>query len=126
MPQRSEWPPMENPPDPPASHTSPRPDEPLQDRLDSWKEIAGFLQRDVRTVQRWEKQTGLPVHRHADSHLRTAYAYRSELEAWWRTYRTNAEAVGAGADVGADRRGWRRDSRIAGASVLALSAVIVL
>ena len=117
---------MENPPDPPASHTSPRPDEPLQDRLDSWKEIAGFLQRDVRTVQRWEKQTGLPVHRHADSHLRTAYAYRSELEAWWRTYRTNAEAVGAGADVVADRGGWRRDPRIAGASVLALSAVIVL
>jgi tetratricopeptide (TPR) repeat protein len=54
------------------------------DRLDSWKEIAGFLRRDVRTVQRWEKQAGLPVHRHAESRLRTAYAYRSELEAWWR------------------------------------------
>ena len=60
------------------------PDPPAGDRLDSWKEIAAFLQRDVRTVQRWEKHAGLPVHRHAEARLRTAFAYRSELEAWWR------------------------------------------
>jgi hypothetical protein len=60
------------------------PDSPAGDRLDSWKEIAAFLQRDVRTVQRWEKHAGLPVHRHAEARLRTAFAYRSELEAWWR------------------------------------------
>jgi hypothetical protein len=60
-------------------------DSPAGDRLDSWKEIAAFLQRDVRTVQRWEKHAGLPVHRHAETRLRTAFAYRSELEAWWRT-----------------------------------------
>ena len=34
-------------------------------RLDSWKEIAGYLGREVRTVQGWEKNEGLPVHRHA-------------------------------------------------------------
>ena len=33
--------------------------------LDSWKEIAAYLRRDIRTVQRWEKQEGLPVHRPA-------------------------------------------------------------
>ena len=33
-------------------------------RLDSWKEIAAHLKRDIRTVQRWEKLEGLPVHRH--------------------------------------------------------------
>lgn len=54
------------------------------DRLDSWKEIATFLKRDVRTVQRWEKQAGLPVHRHSGGRLRAAYAFRSELDAWWR------------------------------------------
>ena len=59
------------------------------DRLDSWKEIAAFLQRDVRTVQRWEKQAGLPVYRHAESRLRTAYAYRSELDRWWRGQRSD-------------------------------------
>jgi tetratricopeptide (TPR) repeat protein len=60
------------------------------DRLDSWKEIAAFLKRDVRTVQRWEKRAGLPVYRHHSSKLRTAYAYRSELDRWWRQ---NREAV---------------------------------
>jgi hypothetical protein len=35
-----------------------------EDRLDSWKEIAAYLKRDVRTVQRWEKREEMPVHRH--------------------------------------------------------------
>ena len=38
--------------------------KPLEDRLDSWKEIANYLNRDVTTVQRWEKREGMPVHRH--------------------------------------------------------------
>jgi hypothetical protein len=36
----------------------------LEERLDSWKEIAAYLNRDVTTVQRWEKREGMPVHRH--------------------------------------------------------------
>jgi len=32
-------------------------------RLESWKEIALYLGRDVTTVRRWEKREGLPVHR---------------------------------------------------------------
>jgi TolB-like protein/Tfp pilus assembly protein PilF len=55
------------------------------DRLDSWKEIAGFMNRDVRTVQRWEKSEGLPVHRHLHEKAGSVYAYRAELEAWWRS-----------------------------------------
>ncbi len=35
-----------------------------EDRLDSWKEIAAYLNRDVTTVQRWEKREGMPVCRH--------------------------------------------------------------
>lgn len=34
-----------------------------EELLDSWKEIATYLDKAVRTVQRWEKQEGLPVHR---------------------------------------------------------------
>ncbi len=30
------------------------------DRLASWKEIAAYLERDVTTVQRWEKREGMP------------------------------------------------------------------
>jgi tetratricopeptide (TPR) repeat protein len=52
------------------------------DRLDSWKEIAKYLKREVRTVQMWEKKEGLPVHRHFHNHLGTVFAFRSEIEAW--------------------------------------------
>src|SRR5262249_9001143 len=53
-----------------------------KEKLDSWKEIAAYLGREVRTVQRWEKQEALPVHRHHHYKLGSVYAYRSELEAW--------------------------------------------
>ena len=33
------------------------------DRLDSWKEVAAYLKRDVTTAQRWERREGLPIHR---------------------------------------------------------------
>ena len=54
------------------------------DRLDSWKDIAAFLHRDVSTVQRWEKREGMPVHRHVHEKLGTVYAFRSEIDAWSR------------------------------------------
>jgi len=53
------------------------------DRLDSWKEIASFLRRDVRTVQRWEKKEGLPVYRHQHEKLGSVYAYPAELSQWF-------------------------------------------
>jgi Tol biopolymer transport system component len=52
-------------------------------RLDSWKEIAAYLQRDVTTVQRWEKREGMPVHRHQHDRIGSVYAFRHELDAWW-------------------------------------------
>jgi tetratricopeptide (TPR) repeat protein len=51
-------------------------------RLDSWKAIATYLQRDVRTVQRWHQRGGLPVHRHADPQQRGVFAFEDELAAW--------------------------------------------
>src|SRR5258708_22711212 len=54
------------------------------DRLDSWKEIASYLRREVRTVQLWEKKEGLPVHRHFHKHLGSVYALRSEIDCWKR------------------------------------------
>jgi TolB-like protein/thioredoxin-like negative regulator of GroEL len=52
------------------------------DRLDSWKEIARYLNRSVRTVRRWERQEGLPVHRHMHRSLASVFAVRSEIDAW--------------------------------------------
>src|ERR1700676_479957 len=51
-------------------------------RLESWKEIAGYLARDVTTVRRWEKREGLPVRRQHHSRLGSVYAYTLELDAW--------------------------------------------
>ncbi len=50
--------------------------------LESWKEIAVYLQRDVSTVRRWEKEEGLPVHRHKHSKGSSVYAIPSELDDW--------------------------------------------
>src|SRR5687767_936306 len=52
------------------------------DRLESWKEIAAYLKRDVATVRRWEKREGLPVHRHQHQTLGSVYAFTPELDAW--------------------------------------------
>jgi Tol biopolymer transport system component len=65
------------------------------ERLDSWKEIAAYLKRDIRTVQRWEKQEGLPVHRHLHDERGTAYAYAGEIDEWLqnRSRRDNQAAT---------------------------------
>src|SRR5262245_39670559 len=51
-------------------------------RLDSWKEIAVYLRRDVTTVQRWERREGMPVHRHQHDKMGSVFAYAAELDAW--------------------------------------------
>ena len=51
-------------------------------RLDSWKEIADYLRRGLTTVQRWERQEGLPVHRHVHSLGTSVFAYAGDLERW--------------------------------------------
>ena len=61
---------------------TPPSERPGEDRLDSWKEIAAYLDRDVTTVQRWEKREGMPVHRHQHGRIGSVYAFRSELDAW--------------------------------------------
>jgi TolB-like protein len=54
------------------------------ERLESWKKIAAYLRRDVRTVQRWEEAAGLPVHRLSRGQRPIPYAYKKELDAWWK------------------------------------------
>ena len=68
-------------------------------RLDSWKEIAAYLKRDVTTVQRWERREGMPVHRHLHDKRGSVYASRAELDAWARS-RHLPEAQGNETDTG--------------------------
>ena len=50
--------------------------------MDSWKEVAAYLNRDPRTVRRWEHQEGLPVHRHLHGKKGSVYAFAHEIDAW--------------------------------------------
>jgi predicted DNA-binding transcriptional regulator AlpA len=56
--------------------------DPERDCLDSWKEIAVYLGREVRTAQRWEKREGLPVHRHIHTKASSVWAFKHEIDAW--------------------------------------------
>lgn len=60
------------------------------DRLETWGEIAGYLGREIRTVQRWEKTMGLPVRRLAagPDKLSRVFALKHEVDAWWREHET--------------------------------------
>jgi hypothetical protein len=58
--------------------------------LQSWKEIAQYIGRGVRTVQRWEAMYGLPVHRPSGRSRSAVFALQSEVDIW---------LMGAGRDV---------------------------
>lgn len=63
---------------PQRNHSAFATEKPLQ----SWKEIATYLERGERTARRWEKDAGLPVRRHGEGKGSSVYAYPSELDAW--------------------------------------------
>lgn len=69
-------------------------------RLESWKAIGAHLGRTVRTVQRWERDEGLPVHRLEHHKLASIYAYVDELDAWWIS-RSDASRLEDAAGLGA-------------------------
>ena len=50
--------------------------------LSTWKEIAQYLGRGVRTVQRWEERLGLPVRRFDGKPRSAVMAIADELDAW--------------------------------------------
>ncbi len=68
-----------------SARDTPPSERPPDARLDSWKEIATYLGRDITTVQRWEKREGMPVHRHLHDKRGSVYASRAELDAWARS-----------------------------------------
>ena len=62
-------------------------DSPPGRRLDTWKEVAAYLKRDVSTVRRWEAREGLPVHRLTHASRDSILAYTHELDAWQQSRR---------------------------------------
>ena len=104
--------------------TSPRP--PREGHLDSWKKIAAHFRRDVRTVQRWERREGMPVHRHRHDKQGSVYAVGAELDAWWASRRAilaaepEGERPGTTSPLPAARVPLSRGVWLAAASVAAL------
>lgn len=56
----------------------------MQAVLGSWKEIANYLGKGVRTVQRWERYSGLPIHRPSGTSKGVVIAFPDELDKWAR------------------------------------------
>src|SRR5947209_20255625 len=50
--------------------------------LNSWKEVATYMGRGVRTVQRWEQELGLPVRRPRGKSRSAVIALKAELDQW--------------------------------------------
>lgn len=73
-------------------------------RFDSWKEIAAYFGRDVRTVRRWEKNEALPVHRHLHRSRGSVYAFQHELDDWHA--RRSMPVNSAPAPLGLPRRAF--------------------
>jgi Tol biopolymer transport system component len=121
----------------PGAPPSERP--PGEDRLDSWKEIAAYLDRDVTTVQRWEKREGMPVHRHLHDRMGSVYASRAELDEWVQSRnppptqengnKSASPALPAlpGSAIATARAGWKYALLLAAAGVaLAIAASLWL
>ncbi len=60
-------------------------------RLDSWKAVAVYLNREINTVQRWERNEGLPIHRHVHGKGGSIYAYSDEIDEWRQRRSVGAE-----------------------------------
>ena len=85
--------------------------------LQSWKEIAAFLDRDERTARRWEEDENLPIRRHRTGRRSSVYAYPSEIDAW-RAVRKPRTDIDTAAPV------WKRfGPRLAIAATVLIAAL---
>ena len=71
---------------------------PSEEILDSWKAIAHYLNRDTRTLQRWESTKSLPVHRMPGGDRPGVYAIKSELDSWRRSRDIHVAGPGSGVE----------------------------
>jgi hypothetical protein len=61
--------------------------------LQSWKEIAAYLGRGVRTVQRYENEFGLPVRRFDAKGKSAVMALKEDIDRWLRTTSIGPEST---------------------------------
>lgn len=90
--------------------------------LDSWKDIADYLNRDIRTCRRYERDLSLPVHRLEPTSKARVFAYTDEIDIWRDKKLLQVESRSSSA-AGAQqtRRGWRQWGWWAAGTVMILS-----
>ena len=79
-------------------------------RLNGWKEIAGYFGRTVRTVQRWERELGLPIHRLSTGRGETVFALVDELDRWMADNERAAGTAGQNGHGSPDANGSSSDA----------------
>lgn len=94
-------------------------------RLDSWKEIAEYLGRDVRTVMRWAKSHNLPVRRIGTGRSRPVFAYVDELDQWLQSQRRGGPWVVSDSDGSAPLAGTTEKPRFRTALRVFIALLIV-
>ena len=93
------------------------------DRLDSWKEIASYLKKGIRTVQRWERTEGLPIHRLGQDGAGSVFAYKSELDTWWQQ---QSRRLAAQAEPGPKPVAGRRRLGMLALLIIATAAIWII
>lgn len=92
--------------------------------LTSWKDIARYMGKGVRTVQRWEQDFGLPVRRPCGSNKKAILARPCDLDAWVAMRCTSRTQHGMGrADKRKDSGDEADGSQPARASLASLCAL---
>jgi Tol biopolymer transport system component len=116
--------------DPSVAAPSAAPRTPVDhDRLDSWKQIAAYLGRGVTTVQRWEQEEGLPVHRLPHAKKGSIFAFKRELDAWIASRARAAESPARTAPLvspGIALRGWALAFVVIGCAAVAMLIWVTL
>jgi hypothetical protein len=59
--------------------------------LQSWKEISAYMNRGIRTLQRWERAFGLPIHRPSKHDRSAVFALKPEIDEWMKNTRKHRE-----------------------------------
>ena len=97
------------------------------DRLDSWKEIATYMGRALRTVQRWEKDHDLPIHRHTEQKNKgSVFAFQSEIDTWWDRNRDQLAGEGQAAEAIRPEIGTKRVHESVRWWLIAATAVLLV
>src|ERR1700752_2940541 len=89
-----------------------QPDKRSSEILNSWKEIASYLDRGIRTAQRWERELQLPVRRIGKGKRSPVFAIASELNFWRTTAALNSKKPAPQILTHSSRNGGGRESAL--------------